>query len=84
MYLTSGWSSDVNREFRMAEPLRIVEANRLNYFEVVVGFSGGTTDTFTADNFDTLKIRNTRTCGQQSKYGPSRESKRTLVPLLKA
>lgn len=54
----------------MAEPLRITEASRLNDSEIVVGFSDGTADTFTAEELDSLKIRTIETCEQNGKLSP--------------
>lgn len=50
----------------MAEQLKIIEANRLDDSAIVVGFSDGTTDTFTADELNSLKVRRIETCEQQN------------------
>ena len=67
----------------MAEQLKIIEANRLDDSAIVVGFSDGTTDTFTADELNSLKVRRIETCEQQGMSGPSEGSGLTRAPLLK-
>lgn len=68
----------------MAEQLKIIEAHRLDDSAIVVGFSDGTSDTFSADELNSLKVRTIKTCEQQGMSGLAEGSGLPRAPLLKA